>query len=421
MAKNILVISCEARETRVALIEDGIIAELHLERKGMTPKGGSVGDVYLGKVTRVLPGLQAAFIDIGLERAAFLHVEDLIRPDDFEAYLAGGRKHARAEEGAEAAPPSEADADEADAAAALDAPTGEPADASALPADGGDDAPVDVPFAEVADAMEAAGDAGGDVGAEADDEDDDDDADEDDRPSGVLPTSDDAVPADRPSIPEPAVTDPLLAAADVPSAAILDDPPSLPELPSTPSAKFDDLLDNPDLPGFTIHDPNEPAPRAPAPRADGGRGGGDRGRGRRRGRGRGGSGGDRGPSRGNDRGPSRSNDGGRDRSSDRRSGGGGRDRNGGGAPARLSKTTPIRDVVKEGQDIIVQVTKEPIGTKGARCSSHISLAGRYVVYMPTVEHVGVSKRIGSDSERARLRERARLDSGEPTVSVWPTT
>src|SRR5436309_397104 len=89
---NILVVSADLRETRVALIEDGIIAELHIERKGA--KSSTVGNVYLGKVTRVLPGLQAAFIDIGQERAAFLHVEDLIRPDDFETYLSGGRKHA---------------------------------------------------------------------------------------------------------------------------------------------------------------------------------------------------------------------------------------------------------------------------------------------------------------------------------------
>src|SRR6185312_9720400 len=92
MAKNILVISVDVRETRAALIEDGVIAELHIERRG--GDSGSVGNVCLGKVTRVLPGLQAAFIDIGQERAAFLHVEDLIRPDDFDAYLAGGRKHA---------------------------------------------------------------------------------------------------------------------------------------------------------------------------------------------------------------------------------------------------------------------------------------------------------------------------------------
>src|SRR5580658_2996791 len=94
MAKNILVVSCDIAENRVALIENGIIAELHIERRGSQPLSGTVGDIVLGKVTRVLPGLQAAFIDIGLERAAFLHVEDLIRPDDFETYLAGGRKHA---------------------------------------------------------------------------------------------------------------------------------------------------------------------------------------------------------------------------------------------------------------------------------------------------------------------------------------
>src|SRR5919109_4513734 len=91
MAKNLLVINVDIRETRVALIENGIIAELHIERESSK---GTLGNIYLGKVSRVLPGMQAAFIDVGLERAAFLHVEDLIRPDDFEAYLAGGRKHA---------------------------------------------------------------------------------------------------------------------------------------------------------------------------------------------------------------------------------------------------------------------------------------------------------------------------------------
>ena len=111
MSKNLLVISVDVRETRVALIENGIIAELHLERKN-NPFAGSVGNVVLGKVTRVLPGLQAAFIDIGQERAAFLHVEDLIRPDDFDAYLAGGRKHALSQEA-----PAEEEVDEVEAAA----------------------------------------------------------------------------------------------------------------------------------------------------------------------------------------------------------------------------------------------------------------------------------------------------------------
>jgi ribonuclease G len=63
----------------------------------------------------------------------------------------------------------------------------------------------------------------------------------------------------------------------------------------------------------------------------------------------------------------------------------------------------ITDMLKEGQEIIVQIAKEPLGQKGARITSHIALPGRYVVYMPTVEHMGVSRKIGSDEERLRLK------------------
>lgn len=72
----------------------------------------------------------------------------------------------------------------------------------------------------------------------------------------------------------------------------------------------------------------------------------------------------------------------------------------------------IENVLKEKQEIIVQIAKDPIGTKGARLTGHISLPGRYVVFMPTVSHIGISKRIGSDRERKRLRrivDRARPD------------
>ena len=69
-----ILINWAPQETRVALIENGAIQELHLER---TLERGLVGNIYLGKVARVLPGMQSAFIDIGLERAAFLHVADL--------------------------------------------------------------------------------------------------------------------------------------------------------------------------------------------------------------------------------------------------------------------------------------------------------------------------------------------------------
>ena len=65
---------------------------------------------------------------------------------------------------------------------------------------------------------------------------------------------------------------------------------------------------------------------------------------------------------------------------------------------------PIEELLQEGQELLVQVSKEPIGTKGARITSHISLPGRHLVYMPTVDHVGISRRIEEEEERERLRE-----------------
>jgi len=63
----------------------------------------------------------------------------------------------------------------------------------------------------------------------------------------------------------------------------------------------------------------------------------------------------------------------------------------------------ISDLLKEGQEIIVQIAKEPLGQKGARITSHIAMPGRYVVYMPTSDHHGVSRKVGSDEERHRLK------------------
>jgi len=64
----------------------------------------------------------------------------------------------------------------------------------------------------------------------------------------------------------------------------------------------------------------------------------------------------------------------------------------------------ISDLLKEGQEIIVQIAKEPLGQKGARITSHIALPGRYVVYMPTIEHLGVSRKISTEEERQRLKK-----------------
>ena len=449
MAKNILVIGVDLRETRVALIEDGVIAEMHIERQGA--KLSTVGNVYLGKVTRVLPGLQAAFIDIGQERAAFLHVEDLIRPDDFEAYLAGGLKTMRNDDDKLVGSSDESDdgddevlvpithmateVGEVQAAApevlaahpvtlepAVDTgesehelPDAGPSSAhlplsadSAVhvsaavdeqsPASSPESARVAVPAAASSFALtQRTGEpsllvdsdpfrhvealSSHDVISVQDalNEDDDEDA-----------------PSDEDEI-DPADIDPLDAAllqgARVQAPAAPRGGRHAAARATTPTLD-DDFFD---LPGFTISDPGEAVPRAGSPRGGQGHSGGDAGR--RRGRGGRRGGGDSG------------NPNARQGRSDSRQ----EHRQAAPQPAlnpnRITKATPIADVVKEGQDVIVQVTKDTIGTKGARCSSHISLPGRYVVYLPTVEHVGVSKRIGNDKERSRLREV--IDSVKP--------
>jgi ribonuclease G len=190
MATNTLVINVDIAETRVALIEQGKITELFLERER---ERSPVGNVYLGKVTRVLPGMQAAFIEIGLDRAAFLHVEDVVVQEDMDELL---------------------DREEVD------------------------------------DTEAAAGD-------------------DEEEPSGS---------------------------------------------------------------GEEREKPKRKQTR------------------------------------------------------------------------KVSRSTPIRDVLKEGQTLMVQVSKGPIGTKGARVTSHIALPGRYVLYLPTVDQIGISKRIGNKIERQRLRE-----------------
>ena len=100
----------------------------------------------------------------------------------------------------------------------------------------------------------------------------------------------------------------------------------------------------------------------------------------------------------------------RERSQDKRSPRGG----GGGRRDRQQQPT-ITDLLDEGQEILVQIAKEPIAKKGARITSHIALPGRFLVYMPTVEHVGVSRKIESDSERHRLRKLIQILRAEEDV------
>ncbi|WP_437925843.1 Rne/Rng family ribonuclease [Sorangium sp. So ce291] len=578
MGKNLLVINVDIRETRVALIENGIIAELHLERESSK---GTLGNIYLGKVSRVLPGMQAAFIDVGLERAAFLHVEDLIRPDDFEAYLAGHRRPAEEERassrgraaraseapaheesevhelsGAEAAPESpgvSGDHHEAHGGADFGAEEGFEAEA-ALEAEGSveetSDVPIDLPTAlDVLEspsgqafvgvgtmvALDEADDSpgpeiDGERGLDSDEDDDEElvapggDGDADDASSDDA-SSDDAGPEeaaseededlDAPAYDVEPASPPREETADVWSAAG-ERPEPLHEVGDSGPAEAQADESAPDeraargAAGARPAGQKEGAPPAvegapeapgdevpPAARARNGRSRGRReARVRRSGRTRdrranleGGAAlegaapaeareGSEAPREGRE--TPREGRGGRETREGReapregreapregreapregreapregreapREGREGRDRGGRGQqggregreqrgrdqrtrergreqprdgkgksaargqqgsrnwqnePPRISKSTPIREVVREGQEVIVQVSKEPIGTKGARVTSHISLPGRYVVYLPTVDHIGISKRIGSEKERSRLRE-----------------
>jgi Rne/Rng family ribonuclease len=98
----------------------------------------------------------------------------------------------------------------------------------------------------------------------------------------------------------------------------------------------------------------------------------------------------------------------RGRERDRR----GRGRNGRRQSAQTSDLPIISELLKQGQEILVQIAKEPIAKKGARITSHIALPGRFLVFMPTVNHVGVSRKIWSDEERQRLKRILISEKGE---------
>ncbi len=97
---------------------------------------------------------------------------------------------------------------------------------------------------------------------------------------------------------------------------------------------------------------------------------------------------------------------------DRERSGGGRDRRGGRSSMQSTNLPAISELLKPGQEILVQIAKEPIAKKGARITSHIALPGRFLVFMPTVNHTGVSRKIESDGERRRLKEILLSEKGE---------
>jgi ribonuclease G len=301
MIKEMIVCST-ALETKIAILEDDQIAELYIERNR---NRGILGNIYKGRVTKVLPGMQSAFVDIGLEKDAFLYVSDFIEDtEEFDKVFT--------------------DAEEQAATAVAQETQERPArrERERTP----------------------------------------------DRPRWR-----DRTPRTEPQAPlppaEPATrVDSWILAHESEREAAL---PSLEPFPATEIAPPAALT-------FLAAPPLEPAPLESASLRDRGEvepftmeaGGNSTGFSRRR----------RGPGTRRKRHTAAVHQGKR--------------------PERQS----IDDMLAEGQEILVQVAKEPIGKKGARVTSHIALPGRYLVYMPTVDHVGVSRKISTEAERIRLKD-----------------
>ncbi|MHB1846530.1 MAG: Rne/Rng family ribonuclease [Deltaproteobacteria bacterium] len=379
MANNVLVINAAGGETRVALVENGAISEYYLDRKR---DRGIVGNIYKGRVVRVLPGMQAAFVDIGLDKAAFLYVTDVFYDPDFseqEFDLTEGEhgEHDEAlapEQVEEAEAEAQAERTLAEGAVAAAEPAGPPPVAEAANAPplalGSDPrAPVAAASETHAVSPEAPSPTTTSAlgsGASPEDQDDEEDGDEEEG------EEDEAAPA---------------AAGESATGA-------------------ESASQSPEGAQGSLSAPRPAQAALQAGQTSGGR------RRRRRRRGKG----DRkGPGQGEGVRPGQPVIARADGSVAPRPGA----ESNGAAAARSEPRKPearkpgegrphgsaqIQDLLKEGQEVIVQVVKDPIGTKGARITSHISLPGRHLVFMPTVDHVGISRRIDNEKERRRLRD-----------------
>jgi ribonuclease G len=443
-----MVISANRHETKVAILEDDQLVEVYFQRAN---EYSLVGSIHKGRVTRVLPGMQSAFVDLGLERDAFLYVSDFFEEtgEDYERVSAAPERVRRSEaRGGEAAGESEPaerrgrrsrrrrnrgrSLPESKFAAAPEPPR------DTSQADEGPEGPVEVEepvvlpgeslakYRDRINPSEAGPDADGEAAAEEEVEseagaDGDNGIDaaemladrlfEERRRSETMvgepeesEEEDEAIDIE---VEEPAEAEPVLAeeeageetsstaeakegqqeeealaraaSAGESAEAAEDSGEPQDELSSTgsgeeegqPAAEASASVREEYLPRYILPRPARMRRR--------------RMRGDRRERG------DRlesAPHEHRQPAPEREAALTADRPAERTE-----------EPERPS----IADLLKEGQEIIVQIAKEPLGQKGARITSHIAIPGRYVVYMPTLDHLGVSRKISTEEERQRLK------------------
>jgi ribonuclease E len=380
MKKEMLINVLQPEECRIAILEDGVLEELYVER---TSHESYVGNIYKGRIVNIEPSIQAAFVDFGVGRNGFLHVSDVeptyyrhLEPRRESGYRVTGRDRFRAparERDSDVLPETEAGSDAPDAPDRTDEPRREErrgrgrrrghreggrsrrprrSEETQTPAEGFTPDPehTDIdrslpeeehPRDEFMDSAERRTDdetppiSGHDIS--------DDDI--------FFPKEPSEAPRSRPPIREEPAYEP--AATEEPH--ITEEPPSEVEWEADMGESHYGAgeVEAAHAPVETLA---EEEPRRPE---RGRRFRDDRGRGRR-------------PMRG---------------------------RNGLGRPKPL-----IQDIFKRGQEVLVQVIKEGIGTKGPTLSTYISIAGRYLVLMPGLNRIGVSRKIADEEQRRRLRD-----------------
>ncbi|MDR1726963.1 MAG: Rne/Rng family ribonuclease [Acidobacteriota bacterium] len=375
-----MIVSSTALETRVAILEDDRLAELYIERQR---NRGILANTYKGRVTKVLPGMQSAFVDIGLEKDAFLYVSDFVEEsDELDSDLPADDPVNIVESEAEAAAEPRQSRRERRGERHRWRDRRERGDHRAASGDARRQSPA---AAQVESRWEFHEDGGFWIRVYV----------ESPTQPERLDSTDPASMADAPAMeaetaeaPQPSEPPQALDEA-TPGQPVPDACETSTELESASDAAEAPSADGAQALGEDARDASPAASETPASagtgdasiRDDGAR-----------------------PGFSADKGDS---EGGRGSFPHRRGMAARRKRY--AAPRHTPQRTPaehhsIDDMLHEGQEILVQVAKEPIARKGARVTSHIALPGRYLVYMPTVDHIGVSRKIGSDGERMRLKE-----------------
>jgi ribonuclease E len=403
MKKEMLINVLQPEECRIAILEDGVLEELYVER---TSQESYVGNIYKGRIVNIEPSIQAAFVDFGIGRNGFLHVSD-VDPAYYRHLESGGegredrRGGGRDRRGERGPRRGERRGDRSDrgraepvggvpaaSAPATAAPQAEPEREFGAGIDLFSDEQMTLTAGDAAQPQGATGEPGPDAAVEAE-------APPRRRRGRRRRGSGRGEPAAADeSTPSPAEAGSTPEAGQVSEEEPQDRPPSL-ETAERRTDEGDDSFagtlgdpfagdenradaDDEQIPDTEIDEPEDDVPLSPAAEGDvlPGDDAADDFPPRRSGRDR-----DRGRDRGRPRG--------------RRPLG----RDGLGRPK-----PPIQDIFRRGQEVIIQVIKEGIGTKGPTLSTYISIAGRYLVLMPGLNRIGVSRKIADDEARRRLRD-----------------